>query len=75
MNKIRIEFEETGLDKSFIDIIRDQILSKIKDTQCPCGHKEYPIITISGKDAKGLNLSIKGCCNTCKEIISSKLNS
>ena len=75
MNKIRIEFEETGLDKSFIEIIKNQVLCNIKDVKCPNGHKNDPIITITGTNANGLDLSVKSCCDQYKDLISSKLNS
>jgi hypothetical protein len=74
MNKIRFEFEETGLDKSFIEIIKNQVLGKIKNVKCPNGHKKDPIITITGKNANGLDLSVKSCCDKYGELISSKIN-
>ena len=74
MNKTRFEFEETGLDKSFIDIIKNQVLGKIKNVKCPNGHTKDPIITISGKNTNGLDLSVKSCCDIYEELIRSKIN-
>jgi len=74
MNKTRFEFEETGLDKSFIDIIKNQVLGKIKNVKCPNGHTKDPIITISGKNANGIDLSVKTCCDKYEELIRSKIN-